>query len=95
MNGNRYIQISVKDNGPGIPADILDNLYSPGNSSKGGEHTGSGLAIVSGLVDELGGQISCQTYNSSSSANNSQQQTGTEFSVLIPVAGISSSKENY
>ena len=99
MNGNRYIQITVSDNGPGIAADILDNLYQPGNSGKGGIHTGSGLAIVNDLVKELGGQVSCHTINTDSfltnSSESSTQTTGTEFAVLIPVANNSATREDH
>lgn len=79
MNGTRYIQLTVRDNGPGIAAHILDNLFAPGNSSKGGGHTGSGLSIVRSLVEELDGHVSCQT-----STPGKDNSAGTEFSVLIP-----------
>ncbi|MBT6043551.1 MAG: HAMP domain-containing histidine kinase, partial [Gammaproteobacteria bacterium] len=36
MNGNRYIQLIVKDNGPGIAASILDKLFASGNNVKSG-----------------------------------------------------------
>jgi len=113
MNGNRYIQLTVKDNGPGIAANILDKLFTtnsgvnsgltsdantstnPGTnlSTKGGSHTGSGLAIVQNRGAELGGQISCQTTPASSASasglNNIFENSGTEITVLLPVVSAS------
>lgn len=72
--GGESIEISVQDNGPGLPAAVLESLYLPVHSSKGGEHQGLGLSIVAKLVDELGGSKHC----SSSAA-------GTRFRILLPV----------
>lgn len=93
MHGKRFIQLTVEDNGPGIAADILDKLFSPGNTSKGGDHSGSGLAIVKSLVEELDGQISCQTSHTEDPENNIEAQdtdagniaSGTVISILIPL----------
>ena len=73
QNGRQFVEISVQDNGPGIPPEILQNLFTPVASTKPG-HSGLGLAIVSSLIDELGGHISCY----------SRQDEGTEFKLLIP-----------
>ena len=58
--------ISVKDNGPGIPADFIPRIFSkfsqatgPGLTNKGG--TGLGLSIVKEIIDQLGGKISFDT----------------------------------
>jgi two-component system cell cycle sensor histidine kinase PleC len=55
-------QITVRDNGPGIPCDKLDNIFSPFNQvdnrfdrQAGG--TGLGLALVRGLVELHGGRV--------------------------------------
>jgi nitrogen fixation/metabolism regulation signal transduction histidine kinase len=52
------IEISVEDNGPGVPADIKDRMFTPyftTKQSKGG--TGLGLAIVHRIVSDHGGRI--------------------------------------
>ncbi|HEY5619980.1 MAG TPA: ATP-binding protein [Vicinamibacterales bacterium] len=55
-NGRDEVTLSVKDEGHGIPADELDNIFQPFRSSfeKG---TGLGLAIVHRIVSDYGGVI--------------------------------------
>ena len=57
----RYVEIAIVDNGPGISAAIRDRLFRPVVSTKGGGHSGSGLSIVKGMVEDLGGRISCHS----------------------------------
>ena len=52
----RYI-FSVDDNGPKIPEDIRDNIFKKGFSTKKEEGHGMGLAIVSEILNESGGDI--------------------------------------
>ena len=86
MNGEKYIRLSVSDDGPGIAPEILDNLFAPGHSTKGGKHTGSGLAIVGNLVKHLRGQISCQTRERINNDDKAGKDScGTEFTVLLPM----------
>lgn len=48
------IELSVIDNGPGAPADIVDHLFDPFVSGKP-EGQGLGLALVDKLVRDMGG----------------------------------------
>ena len=73
QNGLEYVEIALKDNGPGIPQEVLRNLFKPVESTKQG-HSGLGLSIVRNLVSELVGNISCY----------SNPAFGTEFKILIP-----------
>jgi len=73
INGNNYIELKLEDNGPGIPTEIMKNLYNPVTSTKGQEHSGLGLSITKNLVDRTGGSISCRT-----------NSNGTVFSVQFP-----------
>lgn len=68
------IELGVEDSGPGIPDEVLQQLYSPVASRKGGAHAGVGLAIVGRLVAELGAVIQCHS-----------TKTGTRFKLLLPV----------
>lgn len=74
-DGNEYIEISLVDNGPGIPGHIMAELFKPVSSTKGKGHAGLGLSIVKNLVDELKGRIFCQ----------SNEISGTAFQILLPV----------
>lgn len=73
QDGQRYIEILIRDDGPGIPPDVLENLFQPVASTKEG-HSGLGLSIVQTLISELSGQIACH----------SRAGWGTEFKILIP-----------
>jgi HD-like signal output (HDOD) protein/signal transduction histidine kinase len=68
-----YVEIIVKDNGPGIAPAVLQKLFSPVDSTKEG-HSGLGLVVVNTLVKEMGGSISCF----------SSPAAGTEFKILLP-----------
>ncbi len=51
------VQIEVEDNGPGIPADQMDHLFSPFVSSKKSRGTGLGLPVSQKILREHGGRI--------------------------------------
>jgi len=47
-----------RDNGPGIPQDVLPRIFEPFYTTKEvGQGTGLGLAIAYGIIQEHGGQI--------------------------------------
>jgi len=49
--------IVVSDNGPGIPAELIDSLFSPFVSGKKGRGTGLGLPVSQKIIHEHGGRI--------------------------------------
>ncbi|WP_319542153.1 DUF3365 domain-containing protein [uncultured Pseudodesulfovibrio sp.] len=68
------IDIRVADNGPGIPEGDMLKLFDPFFSTKEvGKGTGLGLAVVYGLVQEIGGTIELENDN------------GAVFAVHIPM----------
>ncbi|MBL0916979.1 MAG: PAS domain-containing sensor histidine kinase, partial [Sphingopyxis sp.] len=48
------IEVSVSDNGPGVPADIRGDLFDPFVTTKR-EGRGLGLALVAKLARDMGG----------------------------------------
>ena len=69
------IVLSVKDNGPGIPPDLLQKLFTPFFSTKGpGRGVGLGLTITRRAVQSLGGNLQVS----------STVGQGTEFVVRLP-----------
>ena len=74
------LAISVQDNGPGIPPDVLPQIYRPFFTTKqDSKGTGLGLAIVHRFVKEGKGAIHLQT----------QIGKGTTFTIYLPAHEIS------
>lgn len=70
------VQITIQDNGPGIPSHIRERLFEPYNSTKTGTpDSGLGLSIVHSIVTGMQGCITCD----------SARGKGTRFTLLIPL----------
>jgi C4-dicarboxylate-specific signal transduction histidine kinase len=70
------VTIAVRDNGPGIPAEVLPRLFEPFFTTKGpGAGLGLGLTICEGIVRDLGGTLR---------ARNLPEEEGAEFTVELP-----------
>jgi signal transduction histidine kinase len=66
----------VKDNGTGIPANIVDKIFQPFFTTKPtGQGTGLGLSLAYDIVKSHGGEISVE----------SVENEGSEFIIQIPV----------
>ncbi|MEP6990408.1 MAG: HAMP domain-containing sensor histidine kinase [bacterium] len=75
------VRIRVRDNGSGIPSDMLDAIFTPfvqvGRAlNQPREGAGLGLAISRGLVETMGGTLGAQ----------SEVGVGSTFTVTIPRA---------
>ncbi|OWZ83522.1 response regulator [Natranaerobius trueperi] len=55
-----YVKISIKDFGPGIPKDILNNIFDPYFSTKE-QGSGLGLATSLSIINKHGGHISAKS----------------------------------
>jgi two-component system NtrC family sensor kinase len=53
--------VVVTDNGPGIPPEEMESLFSPFVSSKGGRGTGLGLPVSQKILAEHGGRIGVES----------------------------------
>lgn len=75
---DELICVTIADNGKGIPADDLKNIFNPFFTTKGGgKGVGLGLSIAASIVKYLGGTIKV----------NSIEGTGSWFTILLPVNG--------
>ena len=70
------VQVEVTDNGPGMPAEVLDKIFSPFFTTKP-QGSGLGLAIVRKIVDAHDGRIDVGVLDTG----------GTRFRVTLPVTG--------
>ncbi|HET6573444.1 MAG TPA: ATP-binding protein [Fimbriiglobus sp.] len=57
----RFAEIAVADNGPGIPADRLADVFKPFVSSKGSKGTGLGLPVSRKVLREHGGDVTVES----------------------------------
>ncbi len=56
------IECSVRDNGAGIPPELLETIFEKGTSDKDGDGgTGLGLAIVKSFVEAHGGRVTVES----------------------------------
>ena len=70
------MEIAVGDTGTGIAPDVLERMFEPFFSTKGvGKGSGMGLAMVHGILHELGGHVLVET----------APGQGATFRVLFPV----------
>jgi two-component system nitrogen regulation sensor histidine kinase GlnL len=67
------LEFCIKDNGPGVPEDLMPHLFDPFVTTKT-TGSGLGLALVAKIVGDHGGIIECES-----------QQRHTVFRVLMPM----------
>jgi signal transduction histidine kinase len=76
------LAVTVKDTGPGIPADVLPKIFQPYFTTKGAKQgTGLGLNIVQRLIREAKGALHVQTVVGE----------GTAFTAYLPATPLAGS----
>ena len=69
------VEIRIRDNGPGIPQDIIEKIFNPFFTTKPtNQGTGLGLAITSDIIRQHGGTIVVE----------SEPDNFTEMTIVIP-----------
>ena len=66
------LEFCVKDNGPGVPGDLIEHLFDPFVTTKT-NGSGLGLALVAKIIRDHGGVVECES-----------QPRRTVFRILMP-----------
>lgn len=70
------MRVSVQDNGPGIPQEIIDKLFNPFFTTKDpGKGTGLGLSISKGIIEEHQGELTVEN----------TRPRGVRFTFTLPI----------
>jgi PAS domain S-box-containing protein len=71
-----YVQVTFRDNGVGIDPRHREQVFDPFFTTKSGGHTGLGLAMVEGVLQQHGGSVGME----------SEQGEGTTVTLLLPAS---------
>jgi len=73
---DEYLRVDISDNGPGIPAHVLEKIFDPFFTTKPEtKGTGLGLSVSLGIIKEHGGLIEVDT----------AKNEGTTFTIKFPL----------
>jgi signal transduction histidine kinase len=71
------VEIRIKDNGPGIPSNIINKIFQPFFTTKPtGQGTGLGLSLSYDIIKAHGGEIKVET----------KEGEGADFIIILSVA---------
>ncbi|MEW6237075.1 MAG: ATP-binding protein [Candidatus Omnitrophota bacterium] len=75
--GEKRMEISLTDDGPGMPYEVLTHIFEPFYSTRGSdESTGLGLYISKSIVEGMGGRIDAKSI----------PKHGTTFTLQFPIS---------
>ncbi|RMF03750.1 MAG: GAF domain-containing protein [Chloroflexi bacterium] len=81
--GGQFVNVTITDNGSGIPAEDLDKIWVTFHTTKGmAGHSGLGLPACRLILDQIGGEISAE----------STPGQGSTFTVRLPVAQLAAAE---
>lgn len=72
--GGTFVELRVRDHGPGIPSEVLEKIWTPFFTTRA-QGTGLGLSFVHEIVKDHGGSLAVDT-----------GPTGTEFRLRLPTS---------
>jgi two-component system NtrC family sensor kinase len=79
LPGKEQVELQVRDDGIGIPPEILPQIFDPFTTTKEvGKGVGLGLAVSKGIVERHGGHIEVA----------SELGVGTTFRIILPVRAM-------
>lgn len=81
-NGEKFVKISIKDSGVGIPEKLLDRMFDPYFSTKQ-DGSGLGLAICQSIISKHNGNIFVE----------SVPGEGTTFTIYLPASDKTKTQE--
>jgi two-component system NtrC family sensor kinase len=85
LPGTETIELQVRDDGVGIPPEILPQIFDPFTTTKEvGKGVGLGLAVSKGIVERHGGHIEVA----------SELGVGTTFRIILPLRAVQAGKEH-
>jgi len=70
------VLLRVSDNGPGVPASLLEKIFETGFTTKGPPHSGAGLPLARAIIRAADGVIEVKSPAS---------EAATEFTISLPV----------
>ncbi|MEO6130395.1 MAG: ATP-binding protein, partial [Saprospiraceae bacterium] len=75
-SGDLVAEVRVKDNGPGIPANVIDKIFQPFFTTKPtGQGTGLGLSLSYDIIKAHGGELKVKT----------KERESSEFIICLPI----------
>lgn len=93
MRPGQCFRLSVSDDGPGVPPELLDKIFDPFFTTKGKkEGTGLGLAVVLGIVKNHGGAVQVRSTHGPVEKGEGlkEKEYGATFEVFIPARIVAS-----
>ena len=76
LNNEKYVAVSIKDNGRGMPPNVRERIFEPFFTTKPpGQGTGLGLSIAKKIIEEHGGRIEVEV----------AEGEGSTFTIILPV----------
>ncbi len=79
-DGRSMAQVTLEDNGPGVPESIRECIFEPYFTTKQGKGTGLGLFISKQLISDMGGNLSLDA----------SVLCGARFVIHLPVVALDS-----